>query len=99
VSYAPASPSRPGLAHRVVAMAGRDPHEAGRVATNLELLYDLTFVVAFGVAGNEAAHLLAEGHVGAALAGFGFAMFAVIWAVVDHSERDGSAAGTALPSR
>jgi low temperature requirement protein LtrA len=66
-------------------MAGRDPHESGRAATSLELLFDLTFVVAFGVAGNEAAHLLAEGHVGAALLGFGFAMFAVIWAWINFS--------------
>ena len=34
-----------GLAHRVVRMTGRDPHEPGRVATSLELLFDLTFVV------------------------------------------------------
>jgi low temperature requirement protein LtrA len=73
------------LAHRVTRMAGRDPHESGRVATSLELLFDLTFVVAFGVAGNEAAHLLAEGHIGAALLGFGFAMFAVIWAWINFS--------------
>jgi low temperature requirement protein LtrA len=79
------APDAPGLAHRVVPMAGRDPHESGRVATSLELLFDLTFVVAFGVAGDEAAHLLAEGHVGAALAGFGFAMFAVIWAWINFS--------------
>ena len=52
------------LAHRVVRMTGRDLHEPGRVATSLELLFDLTFVVAFGVAGNEAAHLLAEGTSG-----------------------------------
>ncbi|HWM58962.1 MAG TPA: hypothetical protein VNO83_14105 [Pseudonocardia sp.] len=37
-------------------MSGRDPHESGRTATPLELLFDLTFVVAFGFAGNEAAH-------------------------------------------
>ena len=74
-----------GLSHRVTRMAGRDPHESGRVATSLELLFDLTFVVAFGVAGNETAHLLAEGHVGAALAGFSFAMFAVIWAWINFT--------------
>jgi len=74
-----------GLAHRVVRMTGRDPHESGRVATSLELLFDLTFVVAFGVAGNETAHLLAEGHVGSALAGFGLAMFAVIWAWINFA--------------
>lgn len=33
-------------------MTGRDPHERHRVATPLALLFDLTFVVASGVAGN-----------------------------------------------
>lgn len=40
-------------AHRVRAMSGRDPHERHRVATPLELLFDLTFVIAFGVAASE----------------------------------------------
>ncbi|MDF3303790.1 low temperature requirement protein A [Rhodococcus sp. T2V] len=66
-------------------MVGRDPDEEHRVATPLELLFDLTFVVAFGVAGNQFAHLLAEGHVGAGLAGFSFAMFAIIWAWINFS--------------
>jgi hypothetical protein len=34
-------------------MSGRDPHEPHRTATPLELLFDLTFVVAF-VAGTAA---------------------------------------------
>jgi hypothetical protein len=34
-------------------------------------------VVAFGVAGEPLAHLLAEGHFAAGLIGFGFAIFAV----------------------
>lgn len=74
-----------GLSHRVTRMAGRDPHESGRAATSLELLFDLTFVVTFGVAGNEAAHLLAEGHFGAGILGFSLAMFAVIWAWINFS--------------
>ena len=57
-------------------MTGRDPHEQHRTATPLELLYDLTFVVAFGAAGNEAAHFVAEGHWRTAVVGFLFAMFA-----------------------
>lgn len=60
-------------------MVGRDPNEGHRSATPLELLYDLTLVVAFGVAGSQLAHLLAEGHLWPALAGFSFAMFAVVW--------------------
>ena len=44
-------------------MGGRDPHEAHRAATPLELLYDLVFVVSFGVAGSQLAHALAAGHI------------------------------------
>jgi hypothetical protein len=50
-----------------------------------ELLYDLTFVVAFGVAGEQFAHLLAEGHLAAGLIGFGFATFAICWAWINFS--------------
>lgn len=49
--------------HHLQRMTGRDPRERGRVATTLELLYDLTIVVAFGVAGSEFAHALAAGHL------------------------------------
>lgn len=66
-------------------MTGRDPHELHRGATPLELLYDLTFVVAFGAASNEAAHFFAEGHWRTGLIGFGFAMFAVIWAWIQST--------------
>jgi low temperature requirement protein LtrA len=66
-------------------MAGRDPAERGRAATPLELLFDLTFVVAFGVTADETSHLLAEGHPLPALAGFGFAMLCVVWAWVNFS--------------
>jgi len=72
-------------AHRLRRMSGRDPHEPHRVATPLELLFDLTFVVAFGVAASEFAHMLAEDHVGAGLAGFAFATFAVCWAWINFS--------------
>ncbi len=55
----PQSPPTPP--HRIRRMSGRDPGESFRVASPLELLLDLTFVIAFGVAGNQAAHLIAEG--------------------------------------
>lgn len=71
--------------HHLSSMRGRDPHEHHRVATPLELLFDLTFVIAFGLAASQLAHLLAEGHYGAGLMGFGFAMFAVCWAWVNFS--------------
>jgi Bacterial low temperature requirement A protein (LtrA) len=72
-------------AHRLRRMSGRDPHEPHRVATPLELLFDLTFVIAFGVAASQLAHMLASGHVGAGLAGFSFATFAVSWAWIHFS--------------
>ena len=74
-----------GLAHRLRRMSGRDPHEPHRVATPLELLFDLTFVIAFGVAASQLAHMLASGHVGAGLAGFVFATFSVCWAWINFS--------------
>lgn len=66
-------------------MGGRDPHEAHRAATPLELFFDLTFVIAFGVAGSQLAHEIAEAHVLAGLLGFSFAMFAVIWAWINFT--------------
>jgi low temperature requirement protein LtrA len=71
--------------HRIRTMSGRDPYEEHRVATPLELLFDLTFVIAFGIAANEFAHMLAENHVGAGLIGFSFATFAVCWAWINFS--------------
>ena len=73
------------LAHSVRAMEGRDPDDEHRVATSLELLFDLTFVIAFSVAGSEFAHLVAEGHYRSGLIGFGFAMFAVVWAWINFT--------------
>jgi low temperature requirement protein LtrA len=40
-------------AHRLRRMSGRDPLEEHRAVTPLELLYDLTFVVAFGQASDQ----------------------------------------------
>jgi len=66
-------------------MIGRDPFQAHRTATPLELLFDLTFVVAFGQAANELAHYLAEDHIGTAVGGFAFATFAITWAWINYS--------------
>lgn len=75
----------PVQTHRIRRMSGRDPHERHRVASPLELLFDLTFAIAFGVAAAQFAHLQAEGHVGAGLLGFGFAAFAIWWAWMNFS--------------
>jgi len=73
------------LSHRIAPMTGRDPHEANRASTPLELLFDLTFVVAFSQISGEAAHYLELGDVGTALGGFAFATFAVSWAWINYS--------------
>jgi low temperature requirement protein LtrA len=61
-------------------MASRDPQEAHRVATPLELLFDLCFVVAIAQLAARLHHGLSEGHFGHALAGYGLVFFAVWWA-------------------
>jgi low temperature requirement protein LtrA len=72
-------------AHHRRRFRGRDPHEDHRTATPLELLYDLTLVVAFGVAADELAHYVAEDHLIAGVGGFAFAAFAASWAWVNYS--------------
>jgi low temperature requirement protein LtrA len=66
-------------------MTGRDPEESHRAATPLELLFDLTFVVAFSQISSQAAHALELGHMSTALGGFAFATFAVTWAWINYS--------------
>jgi low temperature requirement protein LtrA len=72
-------------AHHRRRFSGRDPAEGHRSATPLELLYDLTLVVAFGVAADELAHYVADDHVLAGIAGFAFAAFAASWAWINYS--------------
>jgi low temperature requirement protein LtrA len=66
-------------------MSGRDPEESHRAATSLELLFDLTFVVAFGIAADQLAHYLAEDHIRTSLLSFGFVAFAISWAWINFS--------------
>jgi low temperature requirement protein LtrA len=73
------------LRHTRVTMSGRDPHQGHRAATPLELLFDLTFVVAFGTAADELAHLVTSDHVSEGILGFCFATFAVSWAWINFS--------------
>ncbi|MFF2496174.1 low temperature requirement protein A [Agromyces sp. NPDC058064] len=79
------TPAHPPLDHRLRRMVGRDPNESHRTATPLELLFDLTFVVAFSQAGTQAAHLLELGHFGPAIIAFTLAVFAICWAWINYS--------------
>src|SRR4051812_47611618 len=65
--------------------SGRDPQERHRASTPLELLYDLTIVVAFGTAADELAHYVAEDHIATGIGGYVFASFAVSWAWLNYS--------------
>jgi len=77
--------SENSLSHRLSRMTGRDPVETHRAATPLELLFDLTFVIAIGQASGLFAHLIAEAHFASALAAFGFAVFAIVWAWINFT--------------
>lgn len=81
--HAAAAPTR--LDHRLRRMTGRDPDEAHRSATPLELFFDLVFVAAFSQAGSQAAHLLELGHFVPATFGFVFAIFAIAWAWINYA--------------
>lgn len=83
VSTSPSSTT--DYSHRLRPLRGRDPHEPGRAASPLELLYDLTFVVAIGVGASNFAEVTAAGHFTDAFIGFGFAMFAITWAWINFS--------------
>lgn len=73
------------LSHRIGRMTGRDPNERHRASTPLELLFDLTFVVAFSQISSQAAHYLELGDLAPALAGFGMGVFAATWAWINYS--------------
>lgn len=76
---------RPNFRRGLARMSGRDPQEQHRAATPLELLFDLSFVVAFGQAADQLAHFVAADHVVAGIGGFGFAMFAICWAWINFT--------------
>ncbi|MCM8555136.1 low temperature requirement protein A [Streptomyces sp. STCH 565 A] len=61
-------------------MRGRDPREEHRASTPLELLFDLTFVVAVSQAASQFHHALAEDHVSSGLAAYAAVFFAIWWA-------------------
>ncbi len=61
-------------------MGPRDPHEPGRVATPLELLFDLVFVVAIASNAAQLHHAIVEHHVAAGLLGYTMSWFAIWWA-------------------
>jgi low temperature requirement protein LtrA len=66
-------------------MSGRDPGEEHRASTPLELLFDLTFVVAVARAGIELHDALGQGQAGHALTGYAAVFFGLWWAWVNFT--------------
>jgi low temperature requirement protein LtrA len=64
--------------HRRVVLAARDPAEAHRASTPLELLFDLVIVIAIAAVTAAFHHALAEGHGAEALPRF-LLLFVTIW--------------------
>ncbi len=66
-------------------MTARDPHEEHRVSSPLELLFDLTFVVAISSAAAELHHAITEAHVLAGVLGYLVVFFAIWWAWINFT--------------
>lgn len=65
--------------HPLTRMSGRDPEQRSRTVAPLELLFDLAFVIAFGVAASELAIRVADGEIVVATITFVAVMLAVSW--------------------
>ena len=63
----------------------RNPHESHRVATPLELLFDLIFVVAIATAGQQLHHSIVENHWAHGLTLYFMVFFALWWAWMNFS--------------
>ena len=65
-------------------LTGRDPNEEHRASTPLELLFDLSFVVAVAAAAASLHHELSAGHFDG-LVGYAMVFFAIWWAWLNYS--------------
>ncbi|MGW3192743.1 low temperature requirement protein A [Streptomyces ardesiacus] len=61
-------------------LKARPRHEPHRVATPLELFFDLCFVVAIAQAGVQLVHSVAGGHAGQGVLNYAMVFFAIWWA-------------------
>jgi low temperature requirement protein LtrA len=75
---APSGPRAAGWPLRRLTARGRD--EAHRVASPLELFFDLCFVVAVAQAAVQLVHAVAENHVGEGVVNYAMVFFAIWWA-------------------
>ena len=66
-------------------MVPRDTEAGHRGSTSLELLFDLTFVVAVAQAAHSLAEHLTEGHIASGIEGYASVFFAIWWAWVNFT--------------
>src|SRR5262245_30498329 len=66
-------------------MGPRDPAEPHRAATNLELLFDLCFVVAVAYASAGLHHAIAGNHAATGIASYLTVFFAIWWGWMNFS--------------
>jgi low temperature requirement protein LtrA len=71
--------------HLVTPMRGRDPREAGRAATPLELFFDLVVVVAVALAAGRFHDGIIHGNGLEALLNYGLVFFGIWWAWVNFT--------------
>ena len=64
----------------LIRMSGRDPHEAHRVASPLELFFDLVFVIAVSQASQHLHHGIVSGHAAGTVLSYAMVFFAIWWA-------------------
>lgn len=69
----------------MIPMRARDTAEQHRVATPLELFFDLFFVVAVGAAAAQLHHAIAENHLATGLVGYAIVFFAIYWAWLGYT--------------
>lgn len=77
---APASKGAPQPLRPLRRLTARGRDEAHRVASPLELFFDLCFVVAIAQAGAELVHSITEGHAGEGILNYAMLFFAIWWA-------------------
>jgi low temperature requirement protein LtrA len=81
-------PTKGGQLPRVrlrLPMRARSPNEEHRVSTNLELLFDLVFVVAVAQVSVQLAHHVEQNDFGQAVLGYLLVFFAIWWAWVNFA--------------
>ncbi|MFF3613547.1 low temperature requirement protein A [Streptomyces sp. NPDC002580] len=81
----PTATPRPGGRRPLRRMTARGRDEAHRVASPLELFFDLCFVVAIAQAGAQLVHAVAEGHAGQGILDYAMIFFAIWWAWMNFS--------------